>query len=108
MLINSNGNDKQISMLKYLRQSIYWKSILATAMQVDYQSIEELKKLIASNLNMLFRKVQLLIPYTDTAAVAKVHALADVVSTEYLEQGVSMTVNIAEEKLSSVNKYLSE
>lgn len=69
---------------------------------------EELKKLIASNLNMLFRKVQLLIPYTDTAAVAKVHALADVVSTEYLEQGVSMTVNIAEEKLSSVNKYLSE
>lgn len=32
---------------------------------------EELKKLIASNLNMLFRKVQLLIPYTDTAAVAK-------------------------------------
>jgi uncharacterized protein with ParB-like and HNH nuclease domain len=46
LLINSNGNDKQISMLKYLRQSIYWKSILATAMQVDYQSIEELKKLI--------------------------------------------------------------
>lgn len=46
LFINSNGNDKQISMLKYLRQSIYWKSILATAMQVDYQSIEELKKLI--------------------------------------------------------------
>jgi hypothetical protein len=46
LLINSNDNDKQISMLKYLRQSIYWKSILATAMQVDYQSIEELKKLI--------------------------------------------------------------
>ena len=46
ILLINNGNDKQISMLKYLRQSIYWKSILATAMQVDYQSIEELKKLI--------------------------------------------------------------
>jgi uncharacterized protein with ParB-like and HNH nuclease domain len=44
--INSDNKDKDISMLKYLRQSIYWKSILATAKQVDYPSYEALKSLI--------------------------------------------------------------
>ncbi len=44
--INSNNKDKDISMLKYLRQTIYWKSILATAKQVDYQDYEKLKSLI--------------------------------------------------------------
>ena len=44
--INTDNKDKSISMLKYLRQSIYWKSILATAKQVDYPNYEELKKLI--------------------------------------------------------------
>lgn len=44
--INSNNKDKDISMLKYLRQTIYWKSILATAKQVDYQNYTELKSLI--------------------------------------------------------------
>jgi len=44
--INSDSRDKNISMLKYLRQSIYWKSILATAKQVEYSSYNELKELI--------------------------------------------------------------
>jgi len=44
--INSDNKDKNISMLKYLRQSIYWKSILATAKQVEYSSYNELKSLI--------------------------------------------------------------
>jgi len=44
--INSDNRDKNISMLKYLRQSIYWKSILATAKQVEYSSYNELKELI--------------------------------------------------------------
>ena len=44
--INSDNRDKDISMLKYLRQSIYWKSILATARQVEYPSYDALKSLI--------------------------------------------------------------
>lgn len=44
--INSNNKDKDISMLKYLPHSIYWKSILATAKQVNYLEYQELKSLI--------------------------------------------------------------
>lgn len=44
--INTDNRDKDISMLKYLRQSIYWKSILATAKQVEYENYKELKSLI--------------------------------------------------------------
>jgi len=44
--IQNDNSDKEISMLKYLRQSVYWKSILATAKQVEYKNYEELKSLI--------------------------------------------------------------
>ena len=44
--INASNKDRDISMLRYLRQTIYWKSILATAKQVDYQNYQELKSLI--------------------------------------------------------------
>ncbi len=44
--IQNDNNDKYISMLKYLSQSIYWKSILTTAKQVEYKQYEELKTLI--------------------------------------------------------------
>jgi len=44
--INANNGDRDISMLRYLRQTIYWKSILATAKQVDYSNFQELKSLI--------------------------------------------------------------
>lgn len=66
----------------------------------------ELKQLIANNLNMLFKKVSLLVPYTETAIVSKIHDLAEVLSIEYLEQGVALTVSIAEEKLPQVRNYL--
>jgi uncharacterized protein with ParB-like and HNH nuclease domain len=42
----SNTKDKHISMLKYLRHSIYWKSILTTAKQVKYSEFDKLKELI--------------------------------------------------------------
>lgn len=44
--VQNNNSDKDISMLKYLRQSIYWKSILTTAKQVEYVQYDELKTLI--------------------------------------------------------------
>ncbi len=44
--IQSQNRDKYISMLKYLRQSIYWKAILTTAKQVNYRSYDELKEII--------------------------------------------------------------
>jgi len=44
--INQNNKDKDISMLKYLPHSIYWKSILITAIYVKYPFYKELKSLI--------------------------------------------------------------
>ncbi len=44
--IQSNNKDKYISMLRYLPQSIYWKTILTTALYEEYSQYEELKKLI--------------------------------------------------------------
>jgi uncharacterized protein with ParB-like and HNH nuclease domain len=44
--IISNYHDKHISMLKYLNHSIYWKSILTTAKQVEYFSFDKLKSLL--------------------------------------------------------------
>jgi uncharacterized protein with ParB-like and HNH nuclease domain len=44
--IINNRNDKYISMLRYLRHSVYWKSILITAKQVEYKDYEDLKILI--------------------------------------------------------------
>lgn len=44
--IQIDNQDKYISMLKYLNQSIYWKSILTTAKQVEYIEYNKLKKLI--------------------------------------------------------------
>lgn len=44
--IQNNSKDRQVSLLKYLRHSIYWKAILTTAKHVDYPNYETLKKLI--------------------------------------------------------------
>lgn len=44
--IISNYSDKHISMLKYLRHSIYWKAILTTAKQVEHPQYEEIKLLL--------------------------------------------------------------
>lgn len=44
--INAANQDKDISMLKYLRQTIFWKSILVTAKQIEYPNYDELKSLI--------------------------------------------------------------
>ena len=46
--IQNNSKDRQVSLLKYLRHSIYWKAILTTAKHVDYPNYETLKKLITS------------------------------------------------------------
>ncbi len=45
--INSSSKDKDISMLKYLPQTIYWKSILATAKQIEHPDYSEIKNLIS-------------------------------------------------------------
>ena len=44
--INGKSKDKDISMLKHLPQTNYWKSILATAKQIEYSNYEKLKSLI--------------------------------------------------------------
>ena len=44
--IQTNKQDKYTSMLKYLSQSIYWKSILASAKHTEYQHFDKLKVLI--------------------------------------------------------------
>lgn len=44
--INESYNDKDISKLKYLPHSIYWKSILLTAKMKDYKEYDKLKSLL--------------------------------------------------------------
>lgn len=44
--INYNYQDKDISKLRYLPQSIYWKTILLAAKQVNYPFYHELKNLL--------------------------------------------------------------
>lgn len=44
--INEDYQDKDISKLRYLPQSIYWKTILLAAKQMDYPFYKELKELL--------------------------------------------------------------
>lgn len=44
--INDDYQDKDISKLRYLPQSIYWKTILLAAKQTNYQFYNELKNLL--------------------------------------------------------------
>lgn len=44
--INNNDKDKDISRLRYLPHSVYWKSILSTAQMVDYPEYDQLKSLL--------------------------------------------------------------
>lgn len=44
--INESYNDKDISRLRYLPHSVYWKSILLTAKMVDYEQYDKLKSLL--------------------------------------------------------------
>ena len=41
-------NDKHIFCLKYLKHKIYWNSILATAIYIQYENIEKLKELLVA------------------------------------------------------------
>jgi len=42
------NNDKNIFCLKYLRHKIFWQSILSTALFVEYEEIDELKKILVA------------------------------------------------------------
>ncbi|WP_164112008.1 MULTISPECIES: DUF262 domain-containing protein [Sphingobacterium] len=44
--INNDTKDKNISLLRYLNHSIYWKTILATALHTNYLYTDELKSVI--------------------------------------------------------------
>lgn len=41
-------NDKYVFCLKYLKHKIYWSSVLATALYVQYKDIEKLKELLVA------------------------------------------------------------
>lgn len=44
--INNDTKDKDISLLRYVNHSIYWKTILATAIHTDYKQYNELKTIL--------------------------------------------------------------
>ncbi|KUJ50917.1 hypothetical protein AR685_11820 [Chryseobacterium sp. JAH] len=44
--INSNTKDKDISLLRYVNHSIYWKTILASAIHTNYNDFDGLKLLL--------------------------------------------------------------
>ena len=44
--INNETKDKDISLLRYVNHSIYWKTILATAIHTNYKQYDELKTIL--------------------------------------------------------------
>lgn len=44
--VNNDTKDKDISLLRYLNHSIYWKTIVATALHTNYAHTKELKSVI--------------------------------------------------------------
>lgn len=44
--INNETKDKDISLLRYVNHSIYWKTVLATAIHTNYKQYDELKTIL--------------------------------------------------------------
>lgn len=84
--IQTDKQDKYTSMLKYLSQSIYWKSILASAKHTEYQHFDKLKVLITKYYyqSWIAGGTSNRIKQTSFNILKKVKAKADIVEIEQL------------------------
>ncbi|MDO9577244.1 MAG: GTPase HflX [Candidatus Cloacimonadales bacterium] len=90
-------------MMFYLKA--HANSILISAK--NGENIEELLKKVDDQLHSANRHV-LLIPHTEQKAVNRLHKIGQIESTEYLDEGVKITVILNQEDLFEFEKYIQK
>ncbi len=71
-------------------------------------NLDKLLELIAENLKLKAVEEYFLIPYSDSAAAARLHSLGTVLEQEYLTEGTKLKVRLDANQLSEFEKYLSK
>jgi GTP-binding protein HflX len=71
-------------------------------------NLDKLLELIAENLKLKSVEEYFLIPYSDSAAVARMHSVGTVLEQEYLAEGTKLKVRLDANQLSEFEKYLSK
>jgi len=71
-------------------------------------NLDKLLELIAENLKLKAVEEYLLIPYSDSAAAARLHNVGTVLEQEYLAEGTKLKVRLAADQLGEFEKYLSK
>jgi len=71
-------------------------------------NLDKLLELIAENLKLKAVEEYFLIPYSDSAAAARLHSVGTVLEQEYLAEGTKLKVRLDANKLSEFEKYLSK
>jgi len=71
-------------------------------------NLDKLLELIAENLKLKAVEEYFLIPYSDSAAAARLHNVGTVLEQEYLEEGTKLKVRLAADQLGEFEKYLNK
>lgn len=71
-------------------------------------NLDKLLELIAENLKLKAVEEYFLIPYSDSAAAARLHSVGTVLEQEYLAEGTKLKVRLAADQLGEFEKYLSK
>ncbi len=71
-------------------------------------NLDQLLELIAENLKLKAVEEYFLIPYSDSAAAARLHNIGTVLEQEYLAEGTKLKVRLAADQLGEFEKYLSK
>ena len=71
-------------------------------------NLDKLLELIAENLKLKAVEEYFLIPYSNSAAAARLHNVGTVLEQEYLAEGTKLKVRIAADQLGEFEKYLSK
>ncbi len=69
-------------------------------------NLDKLLELIAENLKLKAVEEYFLIPYSDSAAAARLHSVGTVLEQEYLAEGTKLKVRLAADQLGEFEKYL--
>ena len=71
-------------------------------------NLDALLELIAENLQMKSVEESFLIPYSDSAAVSRLHGAGTVLEQEYLAEGTLLKVRLEAEQVSENEKYIKQ
>ena len=71
-------------------------------------NLDKLLELIAENLKLKAVEEYFLIPYSDSAAAARLHSVGTVLEQEYLAEGTMLKVRLSADQLGEFEKYLSK